>query len=286
VLAEADALVTGWGCPRIDASVLDLAPNLLLIAHAAGTVKGHVDAEAWRRGIAVTTAAEANAAPVADFTLAFILLAGKNAFSAAHTLALEQGSFSKSALPTETGNHGLTVGIIGASRVGRAVLQLLRPFRYDVLLSTPGLSEEGAKALGARLVPLDELLATSRIVSLHAPILPETIGMIGKKELAAMQDGATFINTARGLLVDHDALREETKSGRISAILDVTCPELLPTGDPLYSLPNVIVTPHIAGSMGNELPAMAEAAVTEVENLAAGRSYVFPVTLNDLEMMA
>jgi phosphoglycerate dehydrogenase-like enzyme len=286
VLAQTEVLISGWGCATVDATVLDAAPNLRLITHAAGTVKAHLSPAVWKRGITVTTAAQANAGPVADYTLALILLAGKKAFAAGHALHRMQGSFEKQSLSVDVGNYGTTVGVIGASRVGRLVLELLRGFNFRVLLATPELTPAQAEVLGARLVSLNELMATSQIVSLHAPILSETIGMIGKEELAAMPDGATFINTARGVLVDHDALREETRSGRITAILDVTDPEPLPTGDPLYSLPNVILTPHIAGSMGNELAMMGDAAVTEIERFAAGRPYVFPVTLHDLEKMA
>lgn len=286
VLAQCEVLVTGWGSPKVDDQVLDSASRLRLIAHSAGTVKYHIGGETWERGIAVTTAAQANAWPVAEYTLAFILLAGKKAFSAAHQLATDQSAFVKSSLSPDMGNFGTTVGIIGASRVGRLVLELLRPFNFDILLATPELSAEQAAELGARLVPLDQLLAQSRIVSLHAPILPETIGMIGRNQLALMPDGATFINTARGVLVDHDALREELLSGRLSAVLDVTDPEPLPEGDVLYSLPNVFLTPHIAGALGNELVMMGDAAVAEIEHLADGRPYRFPVTSGDLAMMA
>jgi phosphoglycerate dehydrogenase-like enzyme len=286
VLRKTDVLITGWGCPVIDAAVLEDAPRLRLVAHAAGTVKRHVSRAVWERGVQVTTAAQANAGPVADYTLAFILLAGKRTFAAAEQLARAQGDFDKSNLPTEVGNHGTTVGIIGASRVGRLVLERLRPFRFDVLLATPELSPQQAAELGATLVPLDELMSRSAIVSLHAPVLEETRGMIGRAQLAAMPNGATFINTARGVLVDHDALRDETMSGRISAILDVTDPEPLPTGDPLYSLPNVILTPHIAGSMGNELSEMGEYAVREVQRLAAGEPLAYPVTVTDLDTAA
>lgn len=286
VLSDADVLITAWGCPPIDGSVLDSAPRLRLIAHAAGTVKAHIDRETWLRGIAVTTAAHANAKPVAEFTLAAILLAGKKAFAASRALCSDQSSFDKATLPPDMGNFGTTVGIVGASRVGRLVLELLRPFDFTVLLATPELTAAQAEALGARLVSLDELMAESTIVSLHAPLLPATIGMIGSAQLSAMRDGATFINTARGALVDSDALREETRHGRIAAILDVTDPEPLPTGDILYSLPGVFLTPHIAGSMGNELSMMGSSAVAEIERLATGRPYRFPVSLHELETMA
>jgi Phosphoglycerate dehydrogenase and related dehydrogenases len=285
-LAGLDALITGWECPRIDAGVLDLAPGLRLIAHAGGTVKPHIDAEAWRRGVRVTSAAAANAWPVAEFTLGCILLSGKKAFDAAAALSGQQGGFARQALSDDVGNYRTTVGIIGASRVGRLVLELLRPFNFTLLLATPELSAEQARVLGARLVSLDELMAKSRIVSLHAPLLPATIGMIDRTRLASMHDGAVFINTARGALVDHDALRDELGRGRISAVLDVTEPEPLPADDPLYSLPNVTLTPHIAGSMGNELPMLGEAAVAEIERLASGKPCLFPVGLDELDRIA
>jgi phosphoglycerate dehydrogenase-like enzyme len=286
VLSGIDVLITGWECPRVDAGVLDLAPRLRLIAHAGGTVKPHIDPDVWRRGVTVTSAAEANAWPVAEFTLGCILLSGKKAFAAAHALADQQGGFDRASLAQDVGNFHTTVGIIGASRVGRLVLELLRPFNFTVLLATPELSPEQAQDLGARLVSVDELMAQSRIVSLHAPLLPETALMIGRAQLASMTDGAVFINTARGALVDHDALREEVRQGRISAVLDVTDPEPLPNGDPLYGLPNVTLTPHVAGSMGNELAMLGAAAIAEIERFATGQPQLFPVGLGDLGHIA
>lgn len=284
-LEALDVLITGWGCPKVTPAVLDAAPRLRLIAHAAGTVKGHLDRACWERGIQVTTAAHANGVPVAEYTLGVILLAGKDTFGAAHEVRQAAGSRPVTRSP-HVGNYGSTVGIIGASSIGRTLLGLLRPFDLEVLLADPTITADEADALGAELVGLDELMARSSVSSLHAPILPSTIGMIGPEQLAAMPDGATFINTARGVLVDHDALRAEASSGRIKVVLDVTHPEPLPAGDPLYTLPNVIITPHIAGSQGNELPRMAASAVTEVEHLAAGEPLVFPVSLEALDRMA
>jgi phosphoglycerate dehydrogenase-like enzyme len=285
-LAEADVLITCWGSAPIDSRVLDAAPRLRLIAHAAGTVKGHVDRVVWGRGIAVTTAAQANGIPVAEYTLAFILLSAKRALSSASDFARLQDMRAKELMPSDVGNVGSTVGIIGASRIGRLVLELLRPFHHRLLLSSPDLSAEQARELGATLVPLDRLMAESDVVSLHAPVLPSTLGMIGRAQFAAMKTGATFINTARGVLVDHHALRDETISGRLFAVLDVTDPEPLPPGDPLYGLSNVVLTPHIAGSMGNELPLMGDYAIAEVERFARGQPLVYPVTLEDLGRMA
>src|SRR5262249_54884850 len=144
-------------------------------------------------------------------------------------------------------------GVIGASRIGRRVIELLRPFDLDVYLFDPYVDAALAESLGVHLVDLDVLLRTCDVVSVHAPQTPQTLDLIGADQLALMRDGATLINTARGGLVDPDALAKELLRGRLCAVLDVTDPEPLPSDSALYELPNVFVTPHIAGSHGNEL---------------------------------
>lgn len=286
VLEQIDALITSWGCPPITASVLAKAPRLSLIAHAAGSVKAHVGAECWERGIRITTAAQGNAVPVAEFTLAAILLAGKNVMAEAHSLQTAKSSYRKNPLDFSSGNSGGTVGIIGASRIGRLVCDLLQPFDLKVYLADPTISEREAELMGATLLSLPDLMRESRVVSLHAPILPSTLNMIGAQELALLRDGGTFINTARGVLVDHSALRAELVSGRISAVLDVTEPEPLADDDALYGLPNVLLTPHIAGSVGNELHRLGDMAVGEVIGLANGLDSEFSITAKVLADMA
>ena len=286
VLKEIDVLLTGWFSPRIDAPVLARMPRLRLITHAGGSIKGHVAPECWERGIVVTTAAEANALPVAEFTLGLILMAGKSTMAASHLYTSRQAKIDRELEFPDTGNYGSTVGIVGASTIGRLVLERLQPFDFDVLVYDPTITASEAERLGARLAGLDELMAGSDVVSLHAPALPETEKMIGTVQLTAMKNGATLINTARGDLVDQSALVRELETGRINAFLDVTNPEPLPAGHPLFELPNVLLTPHIAGSMGNELHRMAAYALDEIERFAAGESLRFPVQLNDLARMA
>ena len=142
---------------------------------------------------------------------------------------------------------GATVGIVGASDVGRVVLRLLRPFDAKVLLYDPYLSAEEARALAVEQVSLDDLFARADIVSLHAPSIPETRHMVGAAQLRRMRDGALLVNTARGSLIDQEALVHEAGSGRIRVALDVTTPEPLPGDSPLRAMPNVIITPHLAG---------------------------------------
>jgi len=129
-------------------------------------------------------------------------------------------------------------------------------------------------------------MSVSDVVSLHAPVLPSTVGMIGARQLARMRDGTTFINTARGVIVDHHALRTELITGRISAVLDVTDPEPLAADDALFGLPNVVLTPHLAGSVGTELHRLTATALQEVEAFAAGRAPLHPVAATDLATMA
>lgn len=284
-LAEADVLLTGWGSPRVGRELLALAPRLSAVIHAAGSVKGHLEPECWRRGLAVTSAADANAVPVAEYSLAMILLAGKRVFAADRAYRQDR------VIPApeqfgDVGNYGRTVGLVGASRVGRRLLEMLRPFDLAVLLHDPTISADEARTLGARRVGIEELVVESDVLSLHAPALPATHHMLNGRLLAMMRDGATVINTARGSLVDTDALVRELVSGRLHAVLDVTEPEPLPHESVLYELPNVILTPHLAGASGNELFRLGQWAVNETCRFLAGEPLRSPVSLADLERMA
>jgi phosphoglycerate dehydrogenase-like enzyme len=262
LLAQADVLLTGWLCPPIDAAVLDRAPGLRLIAHGAGTVKEHLTAEVWARDIRVTSAAAANAVPVAEYCLAAILFANKQFFMAADRYRRHREDLL---LPATAGNRDKTVGIVGASRVGQHLIALLQPFDLDVVVYDPFLDAAEAEALGVELVTLDELLERSDVVSLNVPAVPSTEKMIGAEQLSRMRDGATLINTARGSVVDHDALTAELETRRLYAVLDVTTPEPLPADSALFDMPNVVLTPHIAGAAGTEIPRLAELAVDEIE---------------------
>ncbi|WP_455352469.1 hydroxyacid dehydrogenase [Streptomyces sp. SYSU K217416] len=282
-LAEAELLLTCWGATPLSAAVLAAAPKLRAVVHAAGSVKHHITAACWERGLAVTSAAGANALPVAEYTLAAILFANKRVLHTRRRYRELRTHHDWRRELDGAGNYGRTVGVVGASRIGRRVIELLRPFDLRVLLYDPYAGEAEAAGLGVETVPLDVLCARSDIVTVHAPQVPATRHMIGARQLALMPDGATLINTARGSLVDEDALLPELVSGRLDAVLDVTDPELPPRDSPLYDLPNVLLTPHIAGSLGGELHRMADRALDEVERFAAGRPFadrVHPAALS------
>jgi len=163
---------------------------------------------------------------------------------------------------------------------------LLRPFDFDIQVADPYLSESDARALGVRCKELEALLASSDIVSLHAPELPETRHLLDRRRLALMRDDTTLVNTARGSLVDHAALEAELVSGRLSAVIDTTDPEVLPDNSPLFDLPNVFLTPHIAGAMGCETQRLAWLAIEEIERFARGEPFRFPVRRDDLPRIA
>jgi phosphoglycerate dehydrogenase-like enzyme len=206
-----------------------------------------------------------------------ILLANKDIRSMAQRYRAERRPIHVVDEYPGVGNLGRTVGIVGASLVGRHVLRLLAPFDLHPLLADPYLTAADAAELGAELVELPELFRRSDVVSVHAPALPATRGMIDATLLAMLPDGSTLINTARGSLVDEHALVANLRTGRISAVLDVTEPELPAADSPLWDLPNVLLTPHAAGAVGTELARLGATAVDELTRFAAGEPLAHPV---------
>ncbi|AJE86014.1 NAD-binding D-isomer specific 2-hydroxyacid dehydrogenase [Streptomyces albus] len=283
VLAETEILLTSWGCPPLTAEVLAAAPRLAAVVHAAGSVKALVGDAVWERGILVSSAAEANAGPVVDFTLAAVTFAAKGALRTAARYTEGPPAFA-----ARTGTDARTIGVIGASRIGRRVLRALRGSAagYRLLLADPYVSLADAASLGAELVTLPELCRRSSVVSVHAPELPETRGLLDAAMLALIPDGGVLVNTARGSLVDTEALTRECAEGRLDAYLDVTEPEPLPPGHPLLALPNVQVTPHIAGAQGSEARRLGAFAAAEVERFLAGEPLSGAVRREELARLA
>ena len=279
-----DALITGWaapasgGPPPITPAIMEAADRLRIIAHSAGSVRRMLD-RAWTdyivpRGICVSTATMPIACNVAETALGLIIMSAKRLME--HALHLRgTGGWRTPEIPVgEQYLTGATVGIVGASDVGREVLRVLRPFAVRILVYDPFLTAEEADAMEVEKAELNDLFARSDIVSLHAPSIPETDRMVGTEQLRLLRDGALLVNTARGSLIDHDALIREAAGGRIRVALDVTTPEPLPADSPLRAMPNVILTPHVAGHGRYGYQRMGEATVAALEDFFAGR----PVT--------
>ncbi|MEU0145307.1 hydroxyacid dehydrogenase [Streptomyces sp. NPDC006288] len=286
VLADTEVLVTGWGCPPIHAGVLDSAPALRAVVHTAGTVRGHVTEACWERGIEVSSAAAANALPVAEYTVAMVLLSGKRVLERARDFRATRTRDAWLATPADVGNYRRTVGILSASLIGRRVIELLRPYDLRVLLHDPYVTDAEAAALGVLPVGLPALFAESDVVSVHTPLLPATTGLVGRGLLSSMRPDAVLVNTSRGAVVDQDALTDVLRTGRIRAVLDVTDPDPLPEDHPLWDCDNAIITPHLAGSQGNELRRLADLAVGEVARWAAGDGFAHPVRRERLAFLA
>ncbi|HWL52317.1 MAG TPA: hydroxyacid dehydrogenase [Chthoniobacteraceae bacterium] len=271
--AEAEVVVTGWSTPPLTEAMLAAAPRLRAICHSAGTVKRLLPQSAWERPIIITSANEALAIGVAETTLGMILAGLKNLFQAREwtrnggwsALSFEPGK------PSVQETYQKTVGIVSASAVGRHLIRLLENFQVRVLVYDPFLGEAEATALGVEAVSLPELAQRSDILTIHAPSLPETRGLIDGPLLSLLRDDAIVINTARGDLIDEPALLRELESGRLRAFLDVTADEPPEKEHPFRFLPNVVLTPHLAGAVTNGCFRQGALVVDQLLDLAADR---------------
>ena len=282
-LRDIDVIFSTWGMPDMTAARLDAMPNLKAIFYAAGTVKEFATL-ALERGVKVISAWRANGVPVAEFTLAQILLSAKGYFANSRGY-VSAASFHSA--PRGAGVFEQTIAILGAGAIGRLVIELLKPFRLNVVVYDPYLFDEDAAALGVRKVTLDEAFSQSEVVSNHIANIPATLGMIRGHHFASMPPNATFINTGRGQQVDEMEMIDVLKRrGDLFALLDVTYPEPPVVNSPLWSMPNVKLSSHIAGSIGSEVVRLADYVMDEFERWRDGQPLQHEVTIDMLDRMA
>ena len=288
LLQGATACLTGWGTPPFDPAARQRHPRLALVAHSAGSVRTLIPARLFDDGLRVSHAASKIAASVAEFVVAEALLAMRGIDRLHHRLRNGGEWLDVRAAVPQRLLGARTVGIVGAGYVGRAVMRLLVPFGCRVLVFDPYLDETEAAALGVVSAALDDALAQSDVISLHAPVLPETRRMIGARELALLRPGALFINTARAELVDQAALLAEIRAGRIVAALDVFDNEPLPPDSPFRDpmLANVTISPHAAGHTEEAHFAQGQAMVDEIGRLLRQEPLHHEVTRAMLDRMA
>lgn len=268
VIAGADIAITSWGCPPLTACILDKAPGLKAVLHAAGTVKGIVTPDLWERGIRVSSANGPLGVGVAETALGLTITSLKSMWWLSQSTRGGGWNAGKDKIREL---YEVTIGVIGAGKAGSHYIRLLRNFDVSVLVYDPTLTAEQATAMGARKVELEELMAASDVVSIHAPSLPETYKMINRERLALMKDDAILINTARGSVLDEAALAAELAAGRLFACIDVTDPEPPAKDHPFRSLPNCILIPHIAGAVNNGVKRLGQFAIDELKRLSAGQ---------------
>ena len=248
-LKNADIAITSWGSGLLTAEVLDAAPNLKLVVHAAGSVKPVVTEEMWKRGIRVTSSTKPLGIGVAECAVGFAISASKNFYNVNEDI--HNGGWDERRHECRE-LYEQNVGVISAGFVGRHFIKLMNNFGVNIMLYDPYITEERAESLGAKKVELPELLEKSDILSVHAPSIPETNHMINADTLKLMKKDAILINTARGSIVDEMALYEHMKAGNLRyACIDVYDPEPPLADNPLRTLKNVIMTPHLAGLANN-----------------------------------
>lgn len=280
-----DAVVAGWGTPVFTDDVLRAGDRLRLIAHTAGSIKRMLPPAVFERGVAVTHAASAVAPAVAEMALTLVLMMLRGVHH--HNRLLKEGDWrATQSLPMGQEVSRQRIGVVGAGYIGRCFIELLTALGADVLVYDPYLSKNRSLELGARQVDLADLLSQCAIISLHAPATAETRHMIGARELSLLQDGAILINTARGSIVDQDALLSELQTGRISAALDVYDEEPLPAENPFRELDNVLMTPHISGACVQARRRQSWAVVSELQRFFSGQGLQYEVTREMLDIMA
>ena len=286
-IGEADIVITSWGSPSFGESLLKRAPRLELIVHAAGSVRPIVTEAIWERGIRITSSAGAIAEGVAEFCLGLTLTCTKRAFWYAQQIRRGHWTRSEDVFGPPFEIYRQNVGLIGAGYVGRLFAEHLKHFGCNVLLYDPYCSKDLADALDAELLSqLDELFSRSRVVSLHAPTTDETRGMIRGSHFALLPQGALFINTARAAIVREAEMIDELRKGRFIACLDVTDPEPPLMDSPLRTLPNVLLTPHEAGSIAENRRRIGEFALSEIDRFTDGSPLVGEVTKDRLAILA
>ena len=248
-LKNADIAITSWGSGLLTAEVLDAAPNLKLVVHAAGSVKPIVTEEMWKRGIRVTSSTKPLGIGVAECAVGFAISASKNFYNVNEDI--HNGGWDERRHECRE-LYEQNVGVISAGFVGRHFVKLMNNFGVNIMLYDPYITAERAESLGAKKVELSELLEKSDILSIHAPSIPETNHMINADTLKLMKKDAILINTARGSIVDEMALYEHMKAGNLRyACIDVYDPEPPLADNMLRTLKNVIMTPHLAGLANN-----------------------------------
>jgi len=257
--------------PVLDANFLHRAPNLQAVFYAAGSVRGFMTPEAWERGITVTTAAQANSETTADFTLSLVLFSLKHGWHFVRNPRVAwRDAHSHRDIP---GLYGTRIGLVSFGRVARRLANLLRHLPVEVVGWDPLQPEDLLRAHGVKPCDLETIFRTSHVVSLHVPWLPETENLVDRRLLEAMQPGATLVNTSRGAVLDEDALVDVLRRRpELTAVLDVTREEPPPADSPLYELPNIVLTPHIAGAYGSECQRLGACAVDEMLRYAQGEN--------------
>lgn len=267
-IPDVTVLVTGWGTPGLSEAVLQKADALKIVAHTGGTVAKLTPFSVFERGIRVLSGNDIYAESVAESVIAYALTALRDIPKYQDQLLKDGWSHP------DWYNEGLLdqpVGLVGFGAVARHTVKLLKPFRNPIKVWADFLTPADEEAWGIKKVTAEEVFSTSKIVSIHTSLTDETFHSINSRLLKLLPDGALFLNTARGSIVDEKALAEELKTGRIKAVLDVYETEPLPMDSPLRGLPNVTLIPHMGGPTIDRRKAVSDCLIDEIRRIAEGK---------------
>jgi len=285
--ADVEIAFSTWGMPVLtEEEIENCLPSLKYLFYGAGSVQAFAR-PFIAKGVKVFSAWAANAVPVAEMTVAHIILANKGFFVTNRLFHKEGVRAAKAAFNRCRGNYGETVGIIGAGMIGSLVIEMLKQYKLNVIVFDPFLPVEKAKALGVRKCSLEELFEEAFVVSNHLANNEQTKGMLKYDLFRRMREYAVFINTGRGAqVVEEDLVKILEERPDLTALLDVTLPEPPVEGHPFYTLPNCLLSPHIAGSAGDEVSRMGLYMLREMESCLNGTETRYEVTEKMLETMA
>ncbi len=285
--ADVEIIFSTWGMPKFtEEEIAAYLPRLKCVFYGAGTVQAFAR-PFLARGVKVFSAWAANAVPVAEMTVAQIVLANKGYYLTSRLCRDRGYAEAKSAFAKCRGNYGETVGIIGAGMIGKLVIEMLKQYKLNVIVFDPFLPDERAAELGVEKCELEALFKRAFAVSNHLANNEQTKGMLNYGLFSQMREGAVFINTGRGAqVVEDDLVHVLQERPDLTALLDVTDPEPPEEGHPFYTLPNCVLTPHIAGSAGDEVSRMGEYMLEECRAYLAGEPTHYEVSEKMLETMA
>jgi phosphoglycerate dehydrogenase-like enzyme len=283
-LADVEVIFATWGMPAFTDAHFAAMPRLRAVFYAAGNVKAFAT-PLVERGVVLVSAWAVNAIPTAELVLSQILLTCRGYFRAVRQYAATHDLAAAKAFP-RTGAAGETIGLIGTGWIARRLTKHLHAFGFRVLASDPFLTPESARELGVEKVSLEELFERSYVVSNHVPDLPSTKAILGGDLFARLRDGATFINSGRGAqVVEADLARVLTARPDLTALLDVTWPEPPDAASPLWTMPNVVMSPHIGGTIGDEVGRLADCVIEEFLAWSSGQPLRYQVTREILATM-
>jgi phosphoglycerate dehydrogenase-like enzyme len=288
VYDDVEYIFSTWGMAQFNESEIKrYFPSLKCVFYGAGSVQ-YFARPFLNCGVRVFSAWGANAIPVAEYTVSQIILANKGFFKLQNLYRERGRAEALEVVNKYPGNFRTKVGILGCGMIGSMIIEMLESFDFEILVYDPFLSNERAKEMGVKKVELNTVFEECQTISNHIAKNERTNGLIKYEHLSKMRDYTTFINTARGTIVDEEGLKRAMRENKtLVALIDVLDPdENRDVSDDIFKVENIIITPHIAGSHTNEIARMGQYMEDEYHRVLKNEKCRWEVKLKDLEKMA